>query len=324
MGIKLANNAISRLAANISNSATTISLVPGEGARFPALAAGDWFPATITNAAGVMEIVAVTGRVVDVLTVTRAQETTAASPFVANDRIELRLTAAAIDALTSAAAVAMLPPGTGPIPWSLPTEPTGWIFADGRTLLGATPYTALRAAYIAASFPHGQDGSGNPKIPDMRGRVAAGLDNMNGAAGRLTGATLGAGLGAQTVALAAGEMPVHNHGVSDPTHSHGISDPGHTHTASTSTAGSHTHTTGAWSNSGGGIAVSSTGAGITAQSSITSSSHAGHTHPVTINGVATGVSTIGVATGITTQNAGSGTAHNNVQPTLSLGYIIKT
>lgn len=37
MGIKLANNAVSRLAWNITDSATTIVLVPGESALLPAL-----------------------------------------------------------------------------------------------------------------------------------------------------------------------------------------------------------------------------------------------------------------------------------------------
>ncbi|WP_288077207.1 hypothetical protein [Pseudomonas sp.] len=68
IGIKLANNAVSRMAWNISNSATTIVLVSGEGALFPALAAGEWFPATIINSANALEIVKVTARSGDTLT----------------------------------------------------------------------------------------------------------------------------------------------------------------------------------------------------------------------------------------------------------------
>lgn len=82
----------------------------------------------------------------------------------------------------------LLPSGLGPLPWSLPTLPTGgWVWADGSVLLGTTDYQALRTAYINAGFPWGQDGSGNPKLPDMRGRVGAGKDDMGGtAAGRLS------------------------------------------------------------------------------------------------------------------------------------------
>ncbi|HTN66407.1 MAG TPA: hypothetical protein VL051_09525 [Burkholderiaceae bacterium] len=96
MALKLSNNAISRLAGNISNSATTLSLAPGDGALFPSLQAGDWFPATLLKNSGDFEIVRVTDRQVDILTIERAQENTVALAFGAGDRIELRLTAATI------------------------------------------------------------------------------------------------------------------------------------------------------------------------------------------------------------------------------------
>lgn len=93
MGLKLANNAISRLSAGISPTDVTIVLVPGGGAAFPTLGAGDYFPATIVKADGTLEIVKVTARAADVFTVVRAQENTTAKAFNAGDRIELRLTA---------------------------------------------------------------------------------------------------------------------------------------------------------------------------------------------------------------------------------------
>lgn len=98
MGLKLANNALSRLSAGISPTDTTIVLVPGGGASFPTLGAGDYFPATIVKADGTLEIVKVTARAADVLTVARAQENTTAKSFNAGDRIELRLTAGTYEA----------------------------------------------------------------------------------------------------------------------------------------------------------------------------------------------------------------------------------
>lgn len=93
MGLKLSNNAISQLASSITSAATTITLKAGDGSKFPTLSAGDYHPATLSKADGSVEIVKVTARSGDVLTVTRAQEATTALAFDANSLIELRLTA---------------------------------------------------------------------------------------------------------------------------------------------------------------------------------------------------------------------------------------
>lgn len=85
MGIKLSNNAVSRLASNITNTETSISLTPGSGALFPTLSAGEWFPVTIVKADGTLEIVKATARSTDVLTVVRAQENTTAMASTARE-----------------------------------------------------------------------------------------------------------------------------------------------------------------------------------------------------------------------------------------------
>lgn len=96
MPVKLSNNASSRLASSLSTGATNISVMAGEGAKFPLLEAGQWFPLTIVKASGALEIVKATSRSGDVITVTRAQEGTSAQAFAVGDRVELRLTVAAI------------------------------------------------------------------------------------------------------------------------------------------------------------------------------------------------------------------------------------
>ena len=93
MGIKVANNAFGTLAAGINSSATSITLTTGQGARFPSLAAGDYFYATLIDTSNNLEIVKVTARSTDVLTVVRAQESTTARAYSTGDRIEIRLTA---------------------------------------------------------------------------------------------------------------------------------------------------------------------------------------------------------------------------------------
>jgi len=93
MGIKVANNAFGTLAAGINSSATSITLTTGQGARFPSLGAGDYFYATLIDTSNNLEIVKVTARSTDVLTVVRAQESTTARTYSTGDRIEIRLTA---------------------------------------------------------------------------------------------------------------------------------------------------------------------------------------------------------------------------------------
>lgn len=92
----IANNAGGTLASGITAAATSVTLSAGQGVLFPALTAPDWFPATIFNAGGTFEIVKVTGRTADTLTIVRAQEGTAASAFLTADKIDLRMTAAVI------------------------------------------------------------------------------------------------------------------------------------------------------------------------------------------------------------------------------------
>ena len=95
--VKFANNAVSRLAGNITNIATTLTITPGDGAKFPALGAGEYFPATLVKADGTLEIVKVTARSTDTLTIERAIEPVGgvqtAHSFSAGDKIELRMTA---------------------------------------------------------------------------------------------------------------------------------------------------------------------------------------------------------------------------------------
>lgn len=98
--VRFSNNAVSRLAANITNASTTISLTPGDGAKFPVISGTQFFMATLIKSTGETEIVKVTARATDTLTVVRAAEpvgaTQVAYAFSAGDRIEQRLTAKAL------------------------------------------------------------------------------------------------------------------------------------------------------------------------------------------------------------------------------------
>jgi hypothetical protein len=93
------NNASSTLAAGISVGATSLTVFGGEGVKFPAPVAPDFTLVTLYQKSGTTEInheiVKVTARTGDALTIVRAQEGTAARAFNSGDAVELRWTAGA-------------------------------------------------------------------------------------------------------------------------------------------------------------------------------------------------------------------------------------
>lgn len=97
MAVLYTNNAVSALSASITNVATSFSVTAGHGARFPAIAGGNYFYVTLLDTAGNLEIVKVTARSTDTFTVARAQDGTTASAFSAGDFVELRITKAMLD-----------------------------------------------------------------------------------------------------------------------------------------------------------------------------------------------------------------------------------
>lgn len=90
------------------------------------------------------------------------------------------------------------------------TAPTGWLICDGSAV-DRTTYAELFSV-IGTAFGSG-NGSTTFNIPDLRGRVGVGLDNLGGTdAGRLDVAnTLGGSGGAQKHQLTIGEMAKHAH-----------------------------------------------------------------------------------------------------------------
>ena len=96
MVVKLKNNVASTLRVQALSTDTTIYLPVGHGARFPTLGAGEYFYATIEDAAGNFEIIRATARVTDTLTVVRAAEGTTALTFPSGTAIEMRVTAASM------------------------------------------------------------------------------------------------------------------------------------------------------------------------------------------------------------------------------------
>jgi len=98
------------------------------------------------------------------------------------------------------------------LPFAGATAPSGWLLCFGQTV-SRTTYADLFGV-LGTTYGAG-DGSTTFVLPDLRGRVAGGKDNMGGtAASRLTtggsgvnGATLGAAGGAETHTLTNAQLP---------------------------------------------------------------------------------------------------------------------
>lgn len=88
------NNAVGRLAFGISDSATTLVLTEGDGGKFPSPQnENEWFEITVILADLTYEIMRVTSRNLDSLTVMRAQGGTSAKVFPSDTIVENRVTA---------------------------------------------------------------------------------------------------------------------------------------------------------------------------------------------------------------------------------------
>jgi len=95
------NNAYSTLASGVTDVALTLSVASGEGARFPSPTGADYFYATLIDTSNNLEIIKVTARSTDTFTIVREQESTSARAYSTSDRIELRITVAGLDDISS-------------------------------------------------------------------------------------------------------------------------------------------------------------------------------------------------------------------------------
>lgn len=96
----ISNNARSKLASGITSGDTSLTVLSGEGSKFPSPSGGDFFWCTLEDPnASVNEIVKVTARSGDTFTIVRGQDGTTAQAWNANDTVSLRYTRGTLDTL---------------------------------------------------------------------------------------------------------------------------------------------------------------------------------------------------------------------------------
>lgn len=163
------------------------------------------------------------------------------------------------------------------LPYGGTSAPTDFLLCHGQSISTST-YADLHGVI---GYTYGGSGS-SFNLPDIRGRVVAGQDDMGGSSanrltnqsGGLNGDTLGATGGSETHTLTTAQMPSHTHNITGTYRKDEGSPPG----------GSFPH----------GSSRGTSGVNISGFLSLSNS------------------------------NTGGDGAHNNVQPTIILNYIIKT
>lgn len=158
------NNAASTLLTALSPIDTTLIVAAGHGAKFPATAGGNYFYCTLTNAVGQFEVVKVTNRLGDTLTVTRAQDNTVGASWSAGDAVELRVVAAAINELANVTGSVGQANGIAPLDGSSKVPVANLPVNTANGVAGLDGSLKIPVGYLPTNVPNGVaglDGSGD-------------------------------------------------------------------------------------------------------------------------------------------------------------------
>ena len=207
-----------------------------------------------------------------------------------------------------------LPPGSI-TPFAGVSAPTGWLLCAGQTLSRDT-YPDLFEV-LSTNYNTGGEAVTDFRLPDLRGRVIAGQDDMGGiSANRLTGQTngvdgdvLGGTGGLETHTLTSAQMPTHTHIQNSHNHNQNA----------------HGHDLGPGQSFGMSFSTNA-GAFTTLIAQVQYINQGSYQGPYSANAnTATNIANTAtnIANTATNQNTGGGGAHNNMQPTMVLNYIIK-
>jgi microcystin-dependent protein len=189
------------------------------------------------------------------------------------------------------------------------TPPQGWLICNGAAVSRSTYATLF--SVIGTTYGDG-DGSTTFNLPDLSGKVAIGSSQSH---------VLASTGGTATETLLETNLPVHTHDVpqhghennievATPSLSHTVTQPGYTynspnattHRASSQTTTHYTSTSTATASRSANLAISN--------------------HPATVCTSSGAIADCSAMASSTSQ--GGGSSHDNMQPYLSLNYIIST
>lgn len=175
--------------------------------------------------------------------------------------------------------------------WVTDTAPVGWLICDGSAI-SRVDYAAL---YQVLSTTYGVgDGSTTFNLPDLRGRVPIGGGTATGAAGATAHALASKG-GEETHALTGSEAVAHRHGMT---------------------------AAGAAVFNGARVYTRTNAVGIGWTSNLDFGATSGASSN-TSTGIGNGGTVQILGTTDLASNTAAGAGHNNMQPFLTLNYIIK-
>lgn len=192
-------------------------------------------------------------------------------------------------------------------PWIGTSIPAWALLPFGQSLLKAS-YPVLDGIASASSYLYGTDAT-HLTMPDYRGRIGVGKDDMGGtAANRITvaisgvnGATLGAVFGSEGITLTTAQLPAHSHALTG-TPGHSLTLPDHIHTSEQHSGGSLT---------GGGFNSGAPDGGLAATYNTSNPT----THPAINGGITLGT--------LAVSNAGTGAVVQNTQPSVVVNKIMR-
>lgn len=183
------NNASTVLASSINASATTLTVNTGAGNLFPSPVAGtSFFKLTLVDAATgqLTEIVHVTARTGDVMTIERAQEGTAARVWSANDIAANMMTAGTLSYIlgsfqplsTTLTALATLSGTKDKMPYFSGDDTAALtaLTGVGRDIIGKTTISDVLTYLTLGTAAKKDVGTSTGQIPDMSSFVFTGED----------------------------------------------------------------------------------------------------------------------------------------------------